>query len=187
MNLEHLAAEVLDRIDSSGVPYMLVGALAAGVYGGPRSTRDIDFLVPVSLGGGVNSIIKALDELLVFDNQAVFDTLTWGKRHVGKTLSQPTIKIELFEIFDDPFVIAEFDRRKQIFIPILNRHSWIPTAEDVVVQKLRWGRSKDLNDVTDILAVQGPETLDMQYIENWCDIHQTASRLSDALARIPPM
>jgi hypothetical protein len=187
MNLEDLGSQVINRIDNSGVPYMLVGALAAGVYGVPRATRDIDFLVPVSLNGGVNALIKALDDILVFDNQAVFDTLTWGRRHVGKTICQPTLKVELFEIFDDPFVLSEFDRRKQIFIPILNRQSWIPTAEDVIVQKLRWGRSKDLDDVTDILAVQGTENLDMPYIENWCTIHQTTSRLSDTLARIPPL
>jgi len=187
MNLEDLASQVLNRIDNSGVPYMLVGALAAGVYGVPRATRDIDFLVPVSLGGGVNALIKALSDILEFDQQAVFETLTWGRRHVGKTISLPTLKVELFEIFDDPFVLCEFERRKQIFIPILNRQSWIPTAEDVIVQKLRWGRSKDLDDATDILAVQGPENLDMPYIENWCSIHQTTSRLSDTLARIPPM
>ncbi len=106
---------------------------------------------------------------------------------MGKTISLPTLKVEFFEIFDDPFVLSEFERRKQIFIPILNRQSWIPTAEDVIVQKLRWGRSKDLDDLTDILAVQDPENLDIPYIENWCSIHQTTSRLSDTLARIPPM
>jgi hypothetical protein len=72
--------------------------------------------------------------------------------------NQPTIKIELFELFDDPFVIREFERRRRIYIPILNRESRIPTAEDVVVQKLRWGRPKDLDDVTDILAVQGTDS-----------------------------
>jgi hypothetical protein len=47
----------------------------------------------------------------------------------------------------------------------------------VVVQKLRWGRNKDLDDGRDILAVQGPETLDMPYKENWCASHRTTERL----------
>jgi hypothetical protein len=67
MNLEAVAGEVLGKIESTGVPYMLVGALAAGAYGVPRSTRDVDFLVPVSLGGGVSAIMAALDGLLSFD------------------------------------------------------------------------------------------------------------------------
>ena len=56
-----------------------------------------------------------------------------------------------------------------------------------MVQKLRWGRNKDLDDAHDVLAVQGPETLDMAYIEHWCALHGTAPRLSDALAGIPPL
>lgn len=187
MDIATIATQVLDRIEATGVPYMLVGAIAAGTHGIPRSTRDVDFLVPATSGGGVNAIIKALHDIVVFEEQAVFDTLTWGKRHVGQTISPPPIKIELFELFDDPFVIQEFGRKQEIYIPILNRKGWIPTAEDVIVQKLRWGRGKDLADVTDILAVQGSDTLDMPYIQNWCSIHNTTNRLEAALASIPPL
>lgn len=97
------------------------------------------------------------------------------------------MKVELFEMFDDPFVISEFERRQRVFVPLLNRHTWLPTAEDVVVQKLRWGRNKDLDDARDVLAVQGPESLDMPYIQKWCELHKTTSRLEDALAGIPPL
>ena len=58
---------------------------------------------------------------------------------------------------------------------------------DVVVQKLRWGRNKDLADARDVLAVQGPEALDMAYIEHWCGQHGTLARLHEALAGIPPL
>jgi len=37
-----------------------------------------------------------------------------------------------------------------------------------------------------VLAVQGPETLDMAYIEKWCGQHGTQDRLRAALAGIPP-
>lgn len=60
-------------------------------------------------------------------------------------------------------------------------------AEGVVVQKLRWGRNKDLDDARDVLAVQGPETLDMEYIERWCAMHGTLERLKTALDGIPPL
>ena len=69
----------------------------------------------------------------------------------------------------------------------LNRTTWLPTPEDLIVQKLRWGRAKDLDDARDVLAVQGPETLDMSYIEYWCATHKPTGRLHAALASIPPM
>ncbi len=49
---------------------MAVGAIAAGAYGIPRSTRDVDLLVAVHVGGGVAAVMKALEPLLVFDPQA---------------------------------------------------------------------------------------------------------------------
>lgn len=95
--------------------------------------------------------------------------------------------MELFELFDDPFVLEEFERRRKVFVPLLNRHTWLPSPEDVVVQKLRWGRSKDLDDARDVLAVQGTDFLDMAYIETWCATHGTAERLAKVLAEIPPL
>ena len=97
--------------------------------------------------------MDSLSSVVEFDRQVVFDTLTWGRRLVGKTRSAPPYKVELFEMFDDPFVVSEFSRRVKVFVPILKRTTWLPTAEDVIVQKLRWGRSKDLNDARDVLAV----------------------------------
>ena len=44
--------------------------------------------------------------------------------------------------------------------------------------------TKDIDDARDILAVQGTETLDMPYIENWCATHGTSVRLSEIIATL---
>lgn len=165
MNLESLAIKVVEATEAAGVDFMVVGAIAAGAYGVPRSTKDVDLLLAVNVVGGVAAVIQALEPLVQFGSQVVFDTLTWGRRHVGQSRSSPPFKVELFELFEEPFVQEEFRRRQQVFVPMLGRSTWLPTPEDVIVQKLRWGRSKDLDDARDVLAVQGPETLDMPYIE----------------------
>ena len=187
MTLEAIAIKVIAAAESAGVEFMAVGAVAAGAYGVPRSTRDVDLLVSVNVEGGVTALIARLDPVVQFDAQVVFDTLTWGRRHVGQSRSAPPFKVELFEMFDDPFVQSEFARRQQVFVPVLGRATWLPTPEDVIVQKLRWGRSKDLDDARDVLAVQSPDSLDMAYIEKWCAQHGTRERLHDALAGIPPL
>ena len=187
MTLETLASKVVEAVESAGVGFMVVGAVAAGAYGVPRSTRDVDLLVSANVEGGVAAVMANLDAIVRFDTQVVFDTLTWGRRHVGQSRSAPPFKVELFEMFDDPFVQSEFTRRQQVFIPVLGRATWLPTPEDVIVQKLRWGRSKDLDDARDVLAVQGTDSLDMVYIEKWCAQHGTRERLQAALAGIPPL
>lgn len=187
MKLMELVHPVLDSIEAAGLDFMMVGAIAAGAYGVPRATRDLDFVVEFKSPAVLSDLILRLEPILEFEPQAVFDTLTWGTRHVGSTRSEPLLKVEFFELYDDQFVQSEFGRRHELYLPVLKRKTWIPTAEDVLVQKLRWGRSKDLNDVRDILAVQGTEILDMPYLENWCAEHGTGDRLQAALDSIPPI
>jgi hypothetical protein len=86
---------------------------------------------------------------------------------------------------DDPFQQERFRRRVAIAIPQIGQQVYLPTPEDVVVQKVRWGRPKDLEDAKDVVAVQG-EALDMQYIETWCTRHDTHRRLRAILDQIPP-
>lgn len=187
MNLGNLAIAIFERAESLGIPHMAVGAIAAGTYGIPRATKDIDLLVSIDIKNGIRQLIAGLSEIIEFESQCQFDTITWGKRHVGVSRSVPPYKVELFEMFDDEFVKTEFSRRQRRFVPLLNREIWLPTAEDIIVQKIRWGRSKDLDDARDVLAVQGPETLDMAYVENWCATHGTSARLAEILASIPPL
>ena len=124
-----------------------------------------------------------LDEKIEFGSQVQFDTLTWGRRHVGQVRDQRQFQVELFELFDDRFVQMQFDRRRKMKSPQLEKEIWIPSPEDVVVQKLRWARPKDLEDALDILAVQRPENLDLGYIRDWCREHGSEERLNDALAK----
>jgi hypothetical protein len=186
MRLEELAKQVVQVVEDAGVPFMLVGALAAGAYGLPRSTRDMDFLVAVHEHGGVEKVIEALAGVVAFDPQIHFDSLTWGRPHVGRSKTNPPYTVELFELYDDPFVMEEFSRRRRLLVPLVGRPTWIPTVEDIIVQKLRWGRSKDLDDVRDVLAVQGIGGIDMDYVNRWTAQHGTQGRLEGILGSLPP-
>jgi hypothetical protein len=132
-------------------------------------------------------LIDRLEPEIKFGDQVQFDTLTWGRRHIGTPATDTSLQVELFELFEDDFVQTQFERRKKLLLPQINVLTWIPTPEDIVVQKLRWARPKDLEDAKDVLAIEGTDTLDMLYIENWCAIHKTTQRLEDTLARIPPL
>ncbi len=187
MTIEQLAITVIKACEKNSVDHMLTGAFAFNYYGVPRATKDVDIVVDVTGSKGIKDLIMDLEPEIQFNGQVQFDTLTWGRRHIGTPAADTTLQIELFELFDDHFVQSQFHRKKRLILPQLDIPSWIPTPEDIIVQKLRWGRPKDLDDARDVLAIEGPENLDMPYIENWCTIHQTTSRLSDTLARIPPL
>jgi hypothetical protein len=187
VTIEELTRAVLDACDAEQVDHMVTGAFAVGVYGIPRSTKDVDLLISLAGGDPIQRVVSRLKPIVEFDPQVQFDTLTWGRRLVGVYREDPPFKVELFELFNDPFVLSEFARKRKRFSQHIGRATWLPTPEDVVVQKLRWGRNKDLDDARDVLAVQGPETLDMTYIEGWSAQHGTTERLRTALAGIPPL
>jgi hypothetical protein len=48
MTLEALAVKVIEAAEAVRVDFMAVGAIAAGAYGVPRSTRDVDVLAPLA-------------------------------------------------------------------------------------------------------------------------------------------
>lgn len=89
---------------------------------------------------------------------------------------------ELFGCSDDPHDLARLARRQRV--QLLDHQTWVLTAEDVVITKLRWGRhpnrSKDLDDARNVLAVRQGD-LDLAYIRRWCTDHGTTADLDRLL------
>jgi hypothetical protein len=164
---------------------MMTGAFAYGVYAIPRSSKDVDVVLSVAEPKIINRVIEQMSGEVEFGEQVQFDTLTWGKRHVGRVREMPQLQVERFELFDDAFVLRQFERRACVRSSALGKGMWIPTAEDVLVQKLRWARAKDLDDARDVLLVQGSDSLDMGYVRRWCREHGSEERLDEILAKLP--
>jgi hypothetical protein len=116
-----------------------------------------------------------------------FETATLTRRHILAVAGIP-FTIELFHLSDDPHDQERFQRRRRI--KTMGREVNMPTAEDVIVTKLRWAlnarRSKDREDVRDVIAVQG-QNIDWPYVHTWCDRHGTRALLEEIRSSIPPI
>jgi hypothetical protein len=176
--------QVLDTIDafeSCNVSYMVVGAFSSNVYGIPRSTRDADFVVElgeVSIG----AIASVLGDDYVLDRQIRVEGFTGSLRN-DITYRPTGFRIEVFRLGKDEHHQIRFKRRTELYSPDLKRPIWIPTAEDVVIQKLRWARPKDCEDICEVLAVQAGK-LDDEYLRHWTARHGTTELLETLLTRI---
>jgi hypothetical protein len=162
---ENITRAVIEVLELGKFPYMLVGSFSSNMYGIARSTKDADFVVDVADRTVMPRLFKELNHLLEFNPQASFEGLTGSTRHEAMARSYP-FRVEFFEKANDPFAVARFARRVRHPSTVFGCDVWIPTAEDVVIQKLRWARDKDLADARDVMAVQGP-ALDHGYIEVW--------------------
>lgn len=96
--------------------------------------------------------------------------------------------VVLFHLTDDPHDQERFRRRRKE--SLLDREVFLTTPDDVIVTKLRWAglrnRSKDREDVRDVIAVQGDQ-LDWDYIHLWADRHGTRTLLDEIRRSIPPI
>jgi hypothetical protein len=120
MNIFELAKLSIQACGEAGIDHMVTGAFATNFYSIPRSTRDIDIVLDVGSPTKLNDLIDKLSGSVEFSNQVVYDTISWGKRHVGTTRKAPYLKVELFELFDHAFVISMFERKKKIHLIQLN-------------------------------------------------------------------
>ena len=186
MTSDQATVAVIDALESLGIPYMIVGSLSSNYYGVARSTHDADFLVHLH-AGSMSQVIQRIGPGLKLDDQMSFETVTGTSKFV-LSLPDGRFKIELFLLSDDAHDQERFRRRRRALTA--GRETYLPAPEDVIVTKLRWAarvaRTKDLDDLSNVLAVQG-DALDWEYIHRWCDVHGTRALLDRLRASLPPL
>ena len=182
MNSEQATAQVVRLLEEIGIQYMLVGAISSNAYGIARATNDADIVAAFD-AAGLAQLVRRLGPEFRLDRQMQIETITGSIRNV-LTFVPTNFDIELFRLNADEHHQQRFARRRRQWISELQRDAWIPTAEDVVIQKLRWARRKDLDDVQNVIAVSG-QRFDWDYINEWTTRHGTHELLNEIRASIP--
>ncbi|MEO5914171.1 MAG: nucleotidyl transferase AbiEii/AbiGii toxin family protein [Luteolibacter sp.] len=183
MNGTQSLLELVVVFDRAEIPYMIVGSYSSNYYGIPRSTKDADLVVHLPSAEWAK-LPDILPEGIEMDDQTSFEMVTSTRRELLR-VKDSLFQIELFRLSDDPHDRSRFERREWVEI-FSGVKVFLPTAEDVIVQKLRWGlgakRPKDFADVVAVMQVQG-QALDWPYIEKWCGEHGTMGGLAQAKAK----
>lgn len=181
-------AITVDAFRALDIDFFLAGSYSSNFYGIPRATRDADFVVILSQP--IETIAAELGEEFILDPQSSFEGITGTRRDIFN-LPAIAFKIEIFQLSEDPHDQSRFARRLPVFDELVNREIFIPTAEDVIITKLRWEkigkRGKDATDVRDVITVQGDAALNWKYIHHWANEHGTRKLLNEIRASIPPI
>ena len=170
-----LTRRMIARLNALSVAHMLTGSLASNTHGVARATKDADLVADID----EKAVAALLVPDLVLDRQISFETITLSTRWRFR-VPRGTFTFEIFLVTDDPFDRERFARRQPI--RFLGEPTWVATAEDVVIQKLRWAvrarRAKDIEDAKNVIAVQA-NSLDWPYIRRWCDEHGSRELLEE--------
>jgi len=168
-NIFSVFSNVTRRLESAGIPHMVVGSVASMIYGEPRLTKDIDLVIDL-LPSGASRLTRIFlfDEFYCPPEEAIAAEL--AERGQFNLIHQSTgIKIDIIVRKDTEHAREEFERRRRK--PFWeNYEAFVASPEDVIIKKLQYfregGSEKHLRDIRGILAHC---ELDRSYMEFWID------------------
>lgn len=152
---------VIDSLRGARVPYMMIGAWALAVWGRPRATMDLDFMVMVDDKG-----LSCLGEQLTQESFSMDET--WLKSNPMLRGSQ--LRMEFRGVTVDFMRSRDihdnhaFERRKRK--RLAGRFCWVIAPEDFILQKVKVGRPRDFEDALSVLE-RSRKMLDLKYLEQW--------------------
>ena len=143
------------------VSYALIGAWALTVWGRPRATTDVDFLVVVNeedlrrLAGRMSRAGMVMDE-------------TWRKwnpmlRAIQVRLRFHGVTVDVLRPRDAHDLQALKRRVKK---RMEGRYYWVVAPEDLILQKLKVGRPRDFEDALSVLE-RSARLLNHAYLRRW--------------------
>lgn len=149
---------VLNRLP---IPYVVIGGLASGILGRPRSTLDIDLMV----GGGSKGLSKtahAFERKGVLKDE-VFLQLNPLLRGTVTRMSLGGVQIDLL-CSRDRHDQATLRRRQKL--RAFGTMVYLPTPEDLILLKMKTGRERDLSDCIGVYEAHR-NTLNLSYLWRW--------------------
>jgi len=160
MNAIEAARRLAARFDEDQLPYGIGGALALGVWGAPRATKDVDvsvFVSRIELPRVLDAVERA--GVLVNRDEAAKEIARIGlfRGRLG------VIAIDVF-LSEHPQYAAMHGRVRRVEDPSGTSLAFI-SAEDLCIHKLVFGRHKDIADLESLFAVRSD--LDVAYIRSW--------------------
>lgn len=176
---ENAFTELIQALEALPFPYCLVGALALGVWGIPRTTQDLDILI--SVGERDRScLLEALRsrDFVPDDRWAEENPLirAWHLR-----FRRGPIPVDLMLPRDRHDESALTRRSRQA----LDRLAlWVIAPEDFILHKLKAGRAQDFVDVLSVLHRQR-DSLDTTYLNSWAQQLRIQDELTYCWNQLP--
>lgn len=164
--LLRLVGEQLDRI---GCRRFTTGSVASMVFGEPRFTNDIDIVVRMDERQARQLVDGFTGDAWYASAEAAADAAR--RRGMFNIIHVPSgLKADIIVAGDGAFDESRFSRVRHIELPG-GRIEPFASPEDVMLKKLQFfregGSQKHLRDIASMIGVQGADSLDWRYLEDW--------------------
>jgi len=171
---------VIDALNTSGIPFAIVGSLAASSWGVVRSTRDVDLIALVSREHAAQ-IVQSLNQQDVYVpvDEALRALAGGGSFNVLHTSTGG--KVDIFVVLDtDEFEMMRLQRRVEA--NIFGVPAYVVSPEDVVLSKLLW-RKESRSEIQwrDCQEIASAHNLDLDHMNHWANRLGIRDDLNDLL------
>lgn len=154
-------ASIVEFFQKHKIPYALTGAMTLNMYGRPRTTLDIDFLILLGKADINNIIDMAVAEGIQIDEEWVKWNPTIADIQTRFIIEDISIDVMLPRDNHDKQVFKRRKRKK-----IGERMLWVIAPEDFILQKLKVGRPRDFEDALTVLERRSKD-ISITYIKRW--------------------
>ena len=141
--------------------YMLIGAMAMCIWGRPRTTLDLDFLISVDDKGLEKIKNWSAQEGLRIDDDWLDQNPLLAKTHLRFYFDQVMVDLLTPRDAHDRKAFLRKKRKR-----LGKKFYWFVSPEDFILQKLKVGRPRDFEDAVTVLERFRKE-LDMVYLKRW--------------------
>lgn len=162
--LRHVVG-VLERCE---IGYLLVGSWASGLYGEPRFTQDIDFVLELPRDK-VGMIYAAFGPPRYYLSREALLEAVRDRGFFNIIHNETGVKVDFNVARGTAFARGVLARRRRARI-LPDLEGWVASPEDIILSKMQFyaegGSEKHLRDIAGILQVQD-DSLDRIYVVRW--------------------
>ncbi len=166
-NFKEFLINTIKALNESKIRYVVVGGVAASIFGRPRTTMDIDVIIENDKDG-ITKIQRVLKKNGFEFGENEIQIAIEEKSHCSIYFRDYPYRIDLQGVY------SALDRRSmenQIVEIVFEEKMSVEKPEDLIIAKLVYGSSQDLEDAQAIILRQG-EKLDLEYIRIFAEKEQ---------------
>ncbi|MBI1814085.1 MAG: hypothetical protein HYR72_03840 [Deltaproteobacteria bacterium] len=156
-SLVDVVERLIDAFEATQIPYALGGAIAYSAWAEPRATRDIDLNIWLDMEH-FEPAFRLLEACgVTLDRPAALQ----AARERGMfVVRHGEYRIDVF-VPSVPFYAEALARRQRV--RMVDRDTWVLSAESLAVFKMLFHRPKDIADVGRLIEIRG-DVFDVDFV-----------------------
>lgn len=155
--------DVVEKLHSAGLPYMLTGSFALGYYAQPRMTRDVDIVLAVK-EKDIETLVRFFDKDYYISEAAVNGAVKHNTMF-NIIHNKSFIKIDFIVKKNEEYRGLEFERRQKV--DFMGLDVFIVSKEDLILSKMLWAKDSkselQFRDIKNLIT----SSFDKAYLDEW--------------------